>query len=132
MFCPIHPQQSLSPRSRSQLFLPRGRGGEQHIFLCIGPGRLKAVDRRGRAEHALLEFYPGEIELKFPMSALSLSFIAFLCIFGATLLGVYLRQVVPTHHLSADTKETVRLSMGVIGNGRACAQSPDCVGKKFV
>jgi hypothetical protein len=70
-----------------------------------------------------LEFYPGEIELKFPMSALSLSFIAFLCIFGATLLGVYLRQVVPTHHLSTDTKETVRLSMGVIGTMAALVLS---------
>src|SRR5262245_1006588 len=132
MFCRNRPEQSVFARQRSQLSLPRGRGGEQHIFLCIGPGRRKAVDRRGRAELALLEFYPGEIELKFPISALSLSFIAFLCIFGATLLGVYLRQVLPTHHLSSDTKETVRLSMGVIGNGRACAQSPDCVGKKFV
>lgn len=49
------------------------------------------------------------------MSALGLSLIAFACIFGATLLGAYLRTVLPMHHLSTETKETVRLSMGVIG-----------------
>ena len=49
------------------------------------------------------------------MSALGLSLIAFACIFGATLLGIYLRIVLPKHHLSTDNKETVRLSMGVVG-----------------
>jgi len=66
------------------------------------------------------------------MSALGLSLIAFACIFGATLLGIYLRIVLPKHHLSTDTKETVRLSMGVVGTMAACAWSADCVGKKFV
>jgi hypothetical protein len=34
------------------------------------------------------------------MSAISLSLIAFACIFGATLLGIYLRTVLSKHHLS--------------------------------
>jgi Protein of unknown function (DUF4239) len=49
------------------------------------------------------------------MSALGLSLITFVCIFGATLLSMYLRTVLPKQHLSQDSKDAVRLSMGVIG-----------------
>ena len=49
------------------------------------------------------------------MSAFSISLIAFACIFGATLLSLYLRTILPSRHLSTDTRDTVRLSMGVIG-----------------
>jgi hypothetical protein len=79
-----------------------------------------------------LEFSPGEIELKIPMSALSLSLIAFVCIFGAALLGAYLRTVLPMHHLSTETKETVRLSMGVIGTMAALVLGLLIASKDFV
>jgi hypothetical protein len=36
------------------------------------------------------------------------------CLFGAVLLGMWLRRLLPTHHLSADTKETVKLAMGLV------------------
>jgi hypothetical protein len=49
------------------------------------------------------------------MSALGLSAIAFACIFGAALLGAYFRTALPAHHLNADSKDAIRLSMGVIG-----------------
>jgi hypothetical protein len=40
--------------------------------------------------------------------------IVFACTFGGALLGMFLRAVLPERHLSADSKETVRLGMGMI------------------
>src|SRR5579863_1555415 len=45
---------------------------------------------------------------------MAISWIVFGCVFGAVLLGMYLRSVVPEHHLSADSKEVVKLGMGLI------------------
>jgi hypothetical protein len=36
------------------------------------------------------------------------------CVFGAALLGIFLRGVLPEQHLSADSKDTVRLGMGMV------------------
>jgi hypothetical protein len=41
--------------------------------------------------------------------------IIFACVFGGALLGVYLRGVLPEEHLSGDSKDTVRLGMGLVG-----------------
>lgn len=41
--------------------------------------------------------------------------IVFGCIFGGAVIGMVLRGVVPEHHLSAETKDVVKLSMGLIG-----------------
>jgi len=41
--------------------------------------------------------------------------IIFACVFGGALLGVYLRGVLPEKHLSGDSKDTVRLGMGLVG-----------------
>ena len=49
------------------------------------------------------------------MSPISLSLIAFACIFGGTFLGMFLRRKLPGHHLSGDTKDVVRLGTGLIG-----------------
>jgi hypothetical protein len=49
------------------------------------------------------------------MSPISLSLIAFACIFGGTFLGIFLRKRLPGHHLSGDTKDVVRLGTGLIG-----------------
>jgi hypothetical protein len=40
--------------------------------------------------------------------------IVFACLFGAVLLGMGLRRLLPEHHLSADTKDTVKLAMGLV------------------
>jgi len=48
------------------------------------------------------------------MSALGLAFISFVCIFGATLLTMQFRGALKQHHLNADSKDAIRLSMGVI------------------
>ena len=49
------------------------------------------------------------------MSALGLSAIAFACIFGATLSAIYFRRALPERHLNADSKDAIRLSMGIVG-----------------
>jgi hypothetical protein len=49
------------------------------------------------------------------MRPMSLSLIAFACVFGGTLLGMFLRSRLSGHHLSSDAKEVVRLGTGLIG-----------------
>src|SRR6202140_887498 len=49
------------------------------------------------------------------MSAIALSCITFICISGGILLGMFLRNTLPEHHLSTDAKDVVRLGTGVIG-----------------
>ena len=49
------------------------------------------------------------------MSPLSVSFIAFAIIFSGTFLGMFIRNRLPEHHLSGDTKDVVRLGTGLIG-----------------
>ena len=48
------------------------------------------------------------------MSPMAISWIVFGCVFGGAMLGMLLRSVVPEHHLSADSKEVVKLGMGLI------------------
>ena len=48
------------------------------------------------------------------MSPLLTSLIAFAFIFGGTFLGMFLRNRLPGHHLSGDTKDVVRLGTGLI------------------
>jgi hypothetical protein len=48
------------------------------------------------------------------MSPMAISWIAFACIFGGTFLGIFLRNRLPGHHLSGDTKDVVRLGTGLI------------------
>jgi hypothetical protein len=49
------------------------------------------------------------------MSSLAISGIAFACIFGGTIIGMTLRAFLPEHHLSGETKDLVKLGMGLIG-----------------
>lgn len=48
------------------------------------------------------------------MSTASTSIFVFACVFGATLIGMLLRRILPEHHLSSDTKDTVKLAMGFV------------------
>ncbi len=47
------------------------------------------------------------------MSPTSIAWIVLLCVFGGALLGTVLRLVLPTHHLSADSKDAIKLAMGL-------------------
>jgi hypothetical protein len=49
------------------------------------------------------------------MSSIGLSCIVFLCISGGVALGMFLRNALAEHHLSADAKDVVRLGAGLIG-----------------
>src|SRR5437870_13295112 len=40
--------------------------------------------------------------------------IVFACLFGAGLLGMCIRAALPEHHLTTDTKDAVRIGMGLV------------------
>ena len=44
-----------------------------------------------------------------------MSVIVFACVFGGAVIGIFLRNRLPEHHLSGDTKDVVRLGTGLIG-----------------
>jgi hypothetical protein len=48
------------------------------------------------------------------MSPLAISLIAFGCIFGGMLIGNFLRVILPEHHLSDESKDAVKLGIGMI------------------
>jgi len=48
------------------------------------------------------------------MSSLAISSIALVCVFCGALLGMYLREALPDHHLSKDSKEALKLATGLI------------------
>jgi hypothetical protein len=49
------------------------------------------------------------------MSNITVSLIVFACTFAGALAGVLLRSVLPPQHLNADSKDIVRLGMGLVG-----------------
>lgn len=49
------------------------------------------------------------------MSSITVSLIVFACVFGGALLGIFLHAVLPQHHLGADSKDIVKLGMGLVG-----------------
>jgi Protein of unknown function (DUF4239) len=48
------------------------------------------------------------------MNSLTIALISAVCIFGGVLLGLLLQNLLPDHHLSSDSKETVKLGAGMI------------------
>jgi hypothetical protein len=48
------------------------------------------------------------------MNALTIGGIVFLCVFGGALSGMYLSGALPKHHLSAESKDIIRLSIAMI------------------
>jgi hypothetical protein len=49
------------------------------------------------------------------MSSIAISSITFACVFGGALAGIYIQRALPEHHLSKDTKDAVKLGMGLVG-----------------
>jgi hypothetical protein len=47
------------------------------------------------------------------MNSIAIRLIVFTCVFGGVLFGMFLRGVLPEHHLSADSKDTVRIGMNL-------------------
>ena len=48
------------------------------------------------------------------MSSLAISSITFVCVFGGALLGMALRAILPDHHLTSDSKDAVKVGMGLV------------------
>jgi hypothetical protein len=48
------------------------------------------------------------------MNSSVVSLVAFVCVFGAALLAMRLRAALPEHHLTGDTKDTVKLTMALV------------------
>jgi spore maturation protein SpmA len=48
------------------------------------------------------------------VSSLALTSIVFACVFGSSVVAMTLRRFLPDHHLSADSKDAVKLGMGLI------------------
>ena len=49
------------------------------------------------------------------MSSLIIGLMVFGCVLGGALLGIFLRTRLPHHHMSADSKDTVKLGRGLFG-----------------
>ena len=49
------------------------------------------------------------------MISFTISLIVFACVFGGALLGMCLHAILPQHHLSNETKDIVKLGMGLVG-----------------
>lgn len=49
------------------------------------------------------------------MNPMAVGLIVFGCVFGGTLLGMYLSKRLRAHHLSAETKDVMKIALGVIG-----------------
>jgi hypothetical protein len=48
------------------------------------------------------------------VSAIDIGLIVLACVFGGSMLGMFLRTILPEHHLSADSKDVIKLGMGLI------------------
>jgi hypothetical protein len=48
------------------------------------------------------------------MSSLGLSFIVFACVFGGAVCGILLNRILPPTHLSPDSKDVVKMGMGLV------------------
>jgi hypothetical protein len=48
------------------------------------------------------------------VNTITTSLLVFLCLNGATCVGMLLRKVLPEHHLSGETKDTVKVAMGLV------------------
>jgi hypothetical protein len=48
------------------------------------------------------------------MSPVAISLIAFVGIFGGALLGMFIRSLLPDHHLSADSQDVMKLGIDMI------------------
>ena len=48
------------------------------------------------------------------MSSIAISSLVFACVFGGAILGMLVRAVLPQHHLSSESKDVVKLAMGLV------------------
>jgi hypothetical protein len=84
-----------------------------------GPGDSRRLGAVPGASHddedapALKGDY-GNCQERWLMSSMAISLIVFACVFGGALLGMFLHHLLPQRHLSTDSKDVVKLGMGLI------------------
>src|SRR5215813_579194 len=49
------------------------------------------------------------------MNSFTTAAVVFGCVFGGALLGIFIRRILPHHHLNSESKNTVKLRMGLVG-----------------
>src|SRR5579872_1980488 len=49
------------------------------------------------------------------MTPIETSTVIFVCVFGGALVGLWLRTILPEHHLDGETRDSVKLGVGLIG-----------------
>src|SRR6266550_2017815 len=49
------------------------------------------------------------------MNSVTISLIVFACVIGGALIGLLLGKVLPPNHLSGDSKDVVKVGMGLVG-----------------
>ena len=49
------------------------------------------------------------------MNSVTISLIVFACVIGGALIGLLLGKVLPPNHLSSDSKDVVKVGMGLVG-----------------
>ena len=48
------------------------------------------------------------------MNSTRVGLVVFICVFGGVVLGMWLRTILPKHHLDSDSKDTVKVGIGLI------------------
>ena len=64
------------------------------------------------------------------VSATAIGLIVFVLVFGSALLAMLVHRALPEHHLSADSKDVVKLGIALIATMSALVQSAGCLGKE--
>lgn len=72
----------------------------------------------GVQRHRLAEFPSSQASA---MSPFVIGGIAFVCVFGAASIGMFLRSRLPDHHLSPDSRDAIKLATAIIGTLSALA-----------
>ena len=85
---------------------------------CAGHWAGREIDSRPQFRCSLLAIIWQDTDKTQPqifiMSSLTVALISAGCIFSGVLLGMWLRDLLPGHHLSSDSKDTVKLAAGMI------------------
>ncbi len=64
---------------------------------------------------SFLDFYQYLKRKRSLLNTVTISLLVLACVFGASLIGMLLRRCLPDHHLTTETKDTVKLAMGLVG-----------------
>jgi hypothetical protein len=67
------------------------------------------------------------------MSHLAIGAILFACVMGGALVGMFLRNALPEHHLASDSKDVIKLGMGLVATTDPRRRKSDrqCVAPSF-